>query len=664
MLETDQNQDQNQDQDQDQDQDQNQDQDQDQDQDQNQDQNQSQNQDLSQNQDQDQDQNQDQNQSQSQNQDLSQNQDQDQDQNQDQNQSQSQNQDQDQDLSQNQDQDQDQSQNQDQDLSQNQDQDQDQDQNQDQNQSQSQNQDQDQDLSQNQDQDQDQNNPQTRTSAAAFKAFLMKSSTKTNTNLYDHLTQVLLKIMDERPPDVVDVFEDISREVKRAQFVNKQSTLRDMSEDDPAVTLAEQQRSLFIFPEEQDQEDELLEPALPNLTEVGHYLEQIGVGLGRGELLKVYLALRQLVKTNALPRCRFWGKILGTESNYIIAEVEYREGEEEEDERSEEEVFGERDNEEKEDREVRDRIDIPQSTYKPPPVVPVEAPGTGTNKCVYYVSKEPGFPWTKLPSVTPAQITCARQIRKFFTGRLDAPIMSYPPFPGNEANYLRAQIARISAGTQVSPLGFYQFKEEEGFEEDERPQDSYEVNPEFEGISAAKLSKSLSLWVHHTQHILEQGRCTWVNLTIKAEELNDEEEEEKEEEPEEAEPEIGPPLLTTLSQDAELFHTPPWTLKISSSLTPEHAVAYVRSNLWPGAYAYAFGKKFENIYIGWGLKYTGGGYSPPVPHPPQREYPSGPEITEALDPTVEEEQALKDALEEQEAAKEEMEETDEEEDDD
>lgn len=45
-------------------------------------------------------------------------------------------------------------------------------------------------------------------------------------------------------------------------------------------------------------------------------------------------------------------------------------------------------------------------------------------------------------------------------------IVSYPPFPGNEMNYLRAQIARISAGTQVSPAGYYMFEEEEE-EEDE-----------------------------------------------------------------------------------------------------------------------------------------------------------------------------------------------------
>lgn len=44
-------------------------------------------------------------------------------------------------------------------------------------------------------------------------------------------------------------------------------------------------------------------------------------------------------------------------------------------------------------------------------------------------------------------------------------VVSYPPFAGNEANYLRAQIARISATTHISPLGYYVFEEEE--EEDD-----------------------------------------------------------------------------------------------------------------------------------------------------------------------------------------------------
>lgn len=63
-------------------------------------------------------------------------------------------------------------------------------------------------------------------------------------------------------------------------------------------------------------------------------------------------------------------------------------------------------------------------------------------------------------------------------------------------------------------------------------------------------------------------------------------------------------------------------------------------------------RKFENVYVGWGLKYAGEGYRPPIPPVPQKEYPSGPEITEALDPTLEEEEAFKEYLEEQQAAEE------------
>ena len=67
----------------------------------------------------------------------------------------------------------------------------------------------------------------------------------------------------------------------------------------------------------------------------------------------------------------------------------------------------------------------------------------------------------KLPHVKPSQIVAARVVRKLLTGKLDAPVVTYPPFPGNEGNYLRAQIARISATTQISPSGYYQPPEDE-----------------------------------------------------------------------------------------------------------------------------------------------------------------------------------------------------------
>ncbi|XP_060719503.1 radial spoke head protein 6 homolog A [Tachysurus vachellii] len=483
--------------------------------------------------------------------------------------------------------------------------------------------------------------------ATCFKAFLLKNSTKTNLNLYDHLVRLLSRVMDERPENAVDVIEDLSLEVKRSMWQEKQSTLREAEHTTSSELLAEQQRALFNYGDGKEHEE--LETPLPNLAEINFFLEQIGVGLGREEMHRILLALKQLVDIQPLQHCRFWGKILGIEGNYIVAEVEFRDGDEEE----EEEEEGQEDNENEEHAREEDELDpVPKSSYKQPTPVPKEPRRSGTNKFTYFVCSEPGLPWVRLPDITPTQITAARQIRKFLTGRLDAPIVSYPPFPGNEATYLRAQIARISAGTQVSPLGFYQFREEEGEEEEEGARDSVEENLDFEGIPVQEMADSLSAWVHHTQHILMQGRCVWVNLSEKSDNVFDEdaEEEEKEEEPDEPEPEIGPPLLTPLSEDAEVNNTAPWSPRISSNLISQYAVAYVRSNLWPGAYAYACGKKFENIYIGWGLKYLGEAFTPALPHPPQPEYPSGPEISEALDPSLQEEEALKEAHEEQQAA--------------
>lgn len=57
-------------------------------------------------------------------------------------------------------------------------------------------------------------------------------------------------------------------------------------------------------------------------------------------------------------------------------------------------------------------------------------------------------------------------------------IVTYPAFPGQEKHYLRAQIARISAATHVSPVGFYKFS---GGEEDEEEEELAEEEEE-EGI--------------------------------------------------------------------------------------------------------------------------------------------------------------------------------------
>ncbi|XP_066561797.1 radial spoke head protein 6 homolog A [Amia ocellicauda] len=494
------------------------------------------------------------------------------------------------------------------------------------------------------------------------KAFLLQPSRHSGLNLYDHLSAVLSRILNERPDSVVDVLETLSSDVKRSSLQHRQGTLRDQPETPPGLALAQEQIGLFLQRGGGDAEfnNELVETPLPNVAELAFLLQQAGVTLGTEETQQVFMALKQLVDTQPLQHCRLWGKVLGTRGSYLVAEVEFREGEDEDgnkEEEEEEEGDGSEARVNHEDGVGQEMMDpLPNSSDRHPPVVPREQNGSGTNKLSYFVCSKPGRPWVRLPPVTPAQITVARQVHHLLTGRLDAPVVTYPPFPGNEANFLRAQIARISAGTHVSPLGFYQFGEKE---EEDTAQEGIEENPDFEGIPVSQLSKSLSTWVHHKQHILPQGRCVWVNLTQKPEEDLEEEgeegeEEEKEEEPDE--PEVGPPLLTPLSEDAEVNGTPPWTVRVSSSLIPQFAIAVLRSILWPGAYAISTGRKFENFYIGWGQKFEGEGYTPLVPPPPKHEQPRGPEITASFDPTVDEEQVLQAVLDSHRAAQEEPEE--------
>ena len=75
-------------------------------------------------------------------------------------------------------------------------------------------------------------------------------------------------------------------------------------------------------------------------------------------------------------------------------------------------------------------------------------------------------------------------------------------------------------------------------------------------------------------------------------------------------------------------------------------------------------RKFENVYIGYGHKYSQENYNPPAMPALMEEFPSGAEITEVEDPTPEEEAALRAAQHEAMEAAEEMEEAEEEQSDD
>jgi len=89
---------------------------------------------------------------------------------------------------------------------------------------------------------------------------------------------------------------------------------------------------------ELDENEDDSDSILPNLYEMSHFFEQVGVGLSREEMIRIWLSMKQLIDTRPVDSIRFWGKIIGTERCYIVVECEYREGEEDEEEEDNDEV--------------------------------------------------------------------------------------------------------------------------------------------------------------------------------------------------------------------------------------------------------------------------------------------------------------------------------------
>jgi hypothetical protein len=118
---------------------------------------------------------------------------------------------------------------------------------------------------------------------------------------------------------------------------------------------------------------------------------------------------------------------------------------------------------------------------------------SGVNAQQYFVCNLLGEKhMSRLPDVRPEQIVSARYLKRFLTGKLTSKVSTYPPFPWNEAVFLRAQIARISASTVLSPAGWY------AQEEDENGNSAVAKAEEIEALSLpdGDPEEWLSNWVH------------------------------------------------------------------------------------------------------------------------------------------------------------------------
>ena len=417
---------------------------------------------------------------------------------------------------------------------------------------------------------------------------------KDGVSLHSHLAEVIQELLASKDPDALSKLESISLDVKAKHFKPAMGVtpVAPSIEDD-----GWKKRSNALFQAATGEED----TGVPNVVETMSFFEFAGVGLAREESFRLFLAMGGLKAAYDLKSVRFFGKILGTKKDYYVVEGEYK--------------------------------TAPAAAAFEGEGTAPEAPGTGLNKCAYFVASGASDPFELLPDVTPAQVLASSTIKKYFSGDLSAPLLCSPPFPGAEKEYLRAQIARISAATVLVPAGKLALEEVEEGPAPIIPAEDYEAKP------AAEMAE-LENWVRLYGGILKIGRCTNVPKVAV----------EGEEEAEEVELEEEVPPLGALGGDApvatpmEEEEVPAWTTKVYNKQGADYAIAVAKSYRWPGAYAVAMkADKAANLYIGYGHENTGTTFTPIAPPPILGE---AADVEEQADVTLDAENALLKSIEE------------------
>merc|ERR1719221_275493 len=235
--------------------------------------------------------------------------------------------------------------------------------------------------------------------------------------IYDQLEKIVDRVVAEKPKDpyaLVEVLSRFVREPTTAPVVMDESCLEARANYVEKLKLVEQ------VPAEEDTPIAVV--GIPDFMQESEILAWAGVGFGKMESYKIMCSLRGLAHKEAeagYSNVRFWGKILGSNADYYIAEA------------------------------AREGGGDPDPEDPDPP----EPAGTGANTFVYYVTTDLCEPWAKLPDIKPSEIVAARRIKKVMTGDPTAKVITHPFFPGTEEVLLRAQIARITADTVLCMKG-------------------------------------------------------------------------------------------------------------------------------------------------------------------------------------------------------------------
>ncbi|CAD8061697.1 unnamed protein product [Paramecium sonneborni] len=400
---------------------------------------------------------------------------------------------------------------------------------------------------------------------------VLKSHTDVNgVTLFDHINTFINEVLQSNHKDMNSI-ELLSDFTKKNRFLFKQlsseSEVNNLRDKIPEFADWVKRVSQLL----KGQAVAQMPTILQDFVASARLLEAAGYGFGEEETYQIQLSIKQLsIETNAT-EMTFFGKILCRNSDYYVA------------------------------RGVVPKLPTDYLASN------AEPRGDGVNYYTFWVTNDILTDWNELPLVTPEQIKVAREIKYVCTGNLNQELKTYPPFPGKEKHYLKAQLVRILHSNLIAPKGLYQQKEDNPKE--------LEFVEEFKIPEFAELQNPDS-WVHVPAQILKQGRITLYTDGLSEEAKNA---------LLEANPDIDSETtrLKGIAEDRPLepFYQSNWLIKTvgdqmiynpkdDNSGNNVYATVILKNYTWSGAVTVANQNQWAFFYVGYGFKDTQAAYVP------------------------------------------------------
>ena len=123
------------------------------------------------------------------------------------------------------------------------------------------------------------------------KSYLLKTSTASQLNLYDHLTSCVAQLLEERPENAVDAFENLSASIKQAKRKTGTSDqllgLRNAKVPNSVLEASKKEVEMFNISTEANSADNAASASaeLPDMFEIFRLLEWTNVSESKDILL-------------------------------------------------------------------------------------------------------------------------------------------------------------------------------------------------------------------------------------------------------------------------------------------------------------------------------------------------------------------------------------------